>query len=76
MAIPVRLNGWKLPHKAPESHYSPRKGTRKRERSHWLFAASVPTGIESTQVNPFLFPKRTERGAFATNAIQSARIFV
>jgi len=34
MAIPVRLKGWNLPHKAPESHYSLRKGTRKSETSH------------------------------------------
>jgi len=38
MAIQARLNEWKLPHMAPEPHYSPRKGTRKRDRSHWLFA--------------------------------------
>ncbi len=38
MATEARLNGWKLPCKAPESRYSLRKGTRKRDSSYWLFA--------------------------------------
>jgi hypothetical protein len=38
MAIGTPLNGRKLPRKAPESRYSLRKGTRKRDSGHWLFA--------------------------------------
>jgi len=40
MAIGTPLNGRKLPCKAPESRYSLRKGTRKRDSGHWLFARS------------------------------------
>ncbi|PYM04617.1 MAG: hypothetical protein DMF13_00930 [Verrucomicrobia bacterium] len=45
MAMPVRLNGWKLPHKAPESHYSPPKGTRKCKTSHFYSLHSQEHGL-------------------------------
>ena len=35
MAIRIRVNGWKLPRKVPEPRYSRKKGTRKRETSHF-----------------------------------------
>ena len=64
MAIPVRLNGWKLPHKAPESHYSPRKGTRKCDRSYRLFAMFAISGKSATEkmriVGQALPPARME----------------
>src|SRR5205823_9520007 len=40
-ATRARPNGWKLPHKAPESRYSLRKGTRKNDSSHWIFATCL-----------------------------------